>query len=249
MTGPNWKYLLIGGIVAAALTMGVSQADACWGCGWSYPVSYGYTTCYTPACTVSCGSCYSGGGGWYVGYRPGPIRRLLLGPYRWYYSGYSYGSSYCWDTCCTVGATVAPSAPSQPVPTEAQKPVLGEEPAGPAAPPILAPDEPGPAADPPADTAPSTFNTRGNSGLLTIYVPYDAKIKVNGLTTTSEGSRRQYASFGLKPGYGYKYEIRAAVTRDGQTVEDVRTVKLTAGDHKVVTFGFNPTPSEAVASR
>jgi uncharacterized protein (TIGR03000 family) len=84
---------------------------------------------------------------------------------------------------------------------------------------------------------------------VTIYVPYDAKIQVNGLTTRSEGSRRQYVSYGLRPGFSYKYEVRAEVTRDGKVVEEVRTVTLAAGDRKMVTFAFNAPPSQEVASR
>ena len=37
-----------------------------------------YSACYSP-CYDSCGL--------YLGWRPGPIRRLLFGPYRWYWGG------------------------------------------------------------------------------------------------------------------------------------------------------------------
>jgi len=262
MFGISWKPLVVGAVVAATLALGASQADACWRCGAYYPVSWGYTAYYTPSytscCTVSCDPC-SSGGGWYLGYRPGPIRRLLFGPYRWYYGGggYSYSwSSSCWDTCCTEGGTVAPSVAPRPTPTEAQKPSLPEEPGGAVVPPPTAPGEkepttetPGKAPEPPAGSAPSTSNARENSSLLTIYVPYDAKIEVNGLPTRSQGSRRQYVSYGLKPGFSYKYEVRAEVVREGKVIEDVRTVTLTAGGREMATFGFNPSPTEAVASR
>jgi uncharacterized protein (TIGR03000 family) len=265
MVGISWKPLVVGAVVAATLALGVSQADACWRCGAYYPVSWGYTAyytpCYTSCCTVSCDPCWSGGG-WYLGYRPGPIRRLLFGPYRWYYGGWDYSwSSSSFDTCCTGVGTVAPTVAPRPTPTEAQKPVLPEEPSGALVPPLTIPggtlpggtepavEPPGKAPEPPADTAPSTSNARENSGLLTIYVPYDAKIEVNGLPTRSEGSRRQYVSYGLRPGFSYKYEVRAEVVRDGKVVEDVRTVTLTAGDREMVTFGFNPSPAQEVASR
>ena len=45
----------------------------------------------------------------------------------------------------------------------------------------------------------------------------------------STGSRRQFVSFGLKPGFSYKYEIHAEVVSNGKLVEDNRTVTLTAG--------------------
>jgi len=280
MFGISWKPLVVGAVVAATLALGASQADACWRCGAYYPVSWGYTAyytpCYTSCCTVSCDPCWSGGG-WYVGYRPGPIRRLLFGPYRWYDGGWGYSyswSSSSWDTCCGEGGTVAPSVAPRPTPTEAQKPALPEGPSGVLIPPPTAPGEtapggkepavepPGKAPEPPAGSAPSTSNTRENSGLLTIYVPYDATIEVNGLPTRSQGSRRQYVSYGLKPGFTYKYVIRAEATVRVQEnpadpgsplvdrlVRDEREVVLTAGDRKMVTFGFNPSPAQAVASR
>jgi uncharacterized protein (TIGR03000 family) len=255
MFGLSWKPLLIGTVVATAVAVGAVQAEACWACGSYYPVSWGYSAyyspCYTSCCTLGCDPCYSTSCGWYVGYRPGPIRRLLLGPYRWYYGCWGGYSACCWDTCCTYAevGTMAPTLPAQPTPTEAQKPAVPQEPAQPTIPPPTLPSQPEPGVEPPKEGAPSTFNAPQTSGLLTIYVPYDAKITVNGLATRSQGSRRQYVSYGLKPGFSYKYEVRAEVVRDGQLVEDVRTVMLTAGAREMLTFGFNPAPSQEVASR
>jgi uncharacterized protein (TIGR03000 family) len=104
-------------------------------------------------------------------------------------------------------------------------------PADPATPPPPAPAEP---------AAPKTTGTSSaESGFLTIWVPYDAKVTVNGMETKSKGSRRQFVSFGLKPGFSYKYEVKAQVIRDGQVQEDTRTVILTAGEISAVAFGFN----------
>ena len=49
----------------------------------------------------------------------------------------------------------------------------------------------------------------GESGLLTVWVPYDAKVTINGLLTKSTGSKRHFVSYGLRPGYTYKYEVKA----------------------------------------
>lgn len=84
--------------------------------------------------------------------------------------------------------------------------------------------------------------------MLTVSVPYDAKVTVNGRLTKATGSRRQFISFGLQPGLSYKYVVKAEVVRDGQTVEDTRTVSLTAGQIESVAFGFNLTPPEQVAA-
>ncbi len=83
------------------------------------------------------------------------------------------------------------------------------------------------------------------SGVLTVWVPYDAKVTVNGLATKSTGSRRQFVSYGLKAGLSYKYVVKAQVVRDGKTVEDTQTAVLTAGQVTAVAFGFNTTEQVA----
>ena len=77
-----------------------------------------------------------------------------------------------------------------------------------------------------------------NSGLLTIYVPMDAKVYVNGKETTQKGSRRPFVSFGLEEGYEYDYVIKAVVTRKGESFEETRTVTLRAGENRGVGFPF-----------
>jgi uncharacterized protein (TIGR03000 family) len=128
-------------------------------------------------------------------------------------------------------------------PTPAKKPTI-ETPTAPT------PAEPAPGALPGPTPPPKTsqFSTE-NSGVLTVWVPYDAKVVVNGRLTKSTGSRRQFISYGLKPGLSYKYVVVASVVRDGQTIERTRTVNLTAGQVTAVAFGFNVTPSEQVASK
>lgn len=243
---PTWKCLLIGVVAAMVLSTAAPQADAqCWlysptAWGYSYTPYYsGYSSCC--ATTVSCYSpcCYDSCG-WTLGWRPGPIRRLFLGRYRWY----SNGGWGCYSTCNQCGLTdgcgctgdsVAPSAPT-PSPTPAKKPI-----ADPAIPDAAVPAVPAPA-EPSADAT-----SAAESGFLTIWVPHDAKVTVNGLETKSTGSRRQFVSFGLKPGLSYKYEVRAQVIRNGQMEEDARTVILTAGEISAVAFGFN-VPAHQMAS-
>jgi uncharacterized protein (TIGR03000 family) len=85
--------------------------------------------------------------------------------------------------------------------------------------------------------------------MLTIWVPFDAKVTINGLPTKSTGSRRQFISYDLKEGFSYKYEVKAEVVRDGKIVEDTKTVVLTAGANNSVAFGFNIAPSEGLAAQ
>jgi uncharacterized protein (TIGR03000 family) len=208
----------------------------------------GYTSYYTSysgsCCTVGCGSCCSSGCGWYLGYRPGPIRRLLFGPYRWYYG---CGSSCYLDTCCSSVVMIGSTSP-----TEAQKPAMPVEPAEPAGSlpgPLYGPE---PALEPPLNGSGSLLDSgaaEDTSGVLTIYVPEDAKVQINGYLTRSEGVRRQYISHGLKPGFSYKYEIRAEVLRRGETLTTTRTVVLKAGDVRAVALDFDASVVEGLASR
>ncbi|MGD0900700.1 MAG: TIGR03000 domain-containing protein [Thermoguttaceae bacterium] len=280
MIRSSWKVALLGILVVVAAGAFVSQAQAFHGgcctpaCGGCYSGCYGgcYSGCYGGSysgyyggCSLGCySSCY--GSSCYLGCRPGPIRRLVFGPYRWYCGygcGYGCGGGYCgsgWcDTCTTASSccggqiqydsapmsapTMMPPASS--VPTPAMKPAPA--PAAPAPAPAAAPATPAaPSAGP---AAPTTWlePTQETSGIVTIWVPAEAKVTINGLATRSTGSKRQYVSYGLKPGFSYKYEIKAEIVRDGQIVEEDRTVSITAGQRAAVAFGFNK-PAEAVAA-
>jgi uncharacterized protein (TIGR03000 family) len=265
MNRQSWKYFLIGAVMAVALSSTAPQADAHW---WSYyqPVAWGgygyggygygcgyggcYSACYTPSYS-SCNSCWDNGS-WYLGWRPGPIRRMFFGRYRWYYGNNCWGGYCATDVgCCTDGSVAAPATPAAPgTPTPAKKPVA--EPAMPtepaAVPEAPAPAEPAMPSDQVEPAMPKTSGTSAeDSGVLTVWVPYDAKVTVNGLETRSSGSRRQFVSFGLKPGFSYKYEVRAEVVRNGQVQEETRTITLTAGQVTAVAFGFN-TPAQQVAA-
>ena len=332
MFGRSWKFWLIGAVVAAALLTGTSEANAWWcGYGCYQPASCYtpcYTSCYTPCYTVSyTASCDPyGGGGWYAGVRPGPIRRLLFGPYRWYWSPY-YGTPIAYDVCCTqtgfsaatptptpAAATPTPATrtpveppvstylPVDPPDTPATEPATepadvlrdlpgifpgdtlpnatipdlnpvpgtGDEPA-----PIVPGTEPAPAFPPGPATIPETgtpmssIPTRENSGLLTVWVPYNAKVTINGMLTKSKGSQRRFVSFGLKPDLDYKYVIRAeaviSVVEEvpgfdenstgpkwhivDRLVVEENEVILTAGDRKAVAFGFNPDVAGGLVAR
>jgi uncharacterized protein (TIGR03000 family) len=95
----------------------------------------------------------------------------------------------------------------------------------------------------------TSLPTRKNSGLLTVWVPANAKVFINGKETTTDGSRRRYVSYGLQPGLNYKYEVRAELVRNGRLAEETKTVYLTAGASEGVAFGFNREPIETLAAQ
>jgi uncharacterized protein (TIGR03000 family) len=257
----SWKCLLIGAVVAITLSAVAPQADAQWA-GYYRPAAWG--CCYAPRYVAPCYSCYSPcyatvgcgsycDGGLYLGWRPGPVRRLLFGPYRWYWAGgYSYGCGYggcvTYDNCCSDAGTPTQQQPAL-APTPAKKPAM-PPPAAMPTDPAPAPALPGPGAPGPLPLLPKTSATSADTtGILTVWVPYDAKVTINGLETRSTGSRREFVSYGLKPGLSYKYVVHAQIARAGKLLEDTQTVTLTAGRIEAVAFGFNVQQTEQVASR
>jgi uncharacterized protein (TIGR03000 family) len=74
------------------------------------------------------------------------------------------------------------------------------------------------------------------STLLTVAVPDDARIYVNGKATTTPGNERQFVSRNLVPGYRYTYRIRAELERDGEVVTETKVVEVRAGEDAQVAF-------------
>jgi uncharacterized protein (TIGR03000 family) len=75
-----------------------------------------------------------------------------------------------------------------------------------------------------------------NGAMLTVSVPADARVLVNGVLTRSTGDVRRYVSRNLNPGFHYTYEVTAEATVDGRTVTQSRTVQLRAGDQAALAF-------------
>ena len=249
------RVLLIGAILAATFAFGLPTADACWGwgygaygCGWGSCYAPCYSSCYsTSYCDPCCGS-------WYLGVRPGPIRRCLFGPYRWYYTPDCCGISCC-SPCITTSCSPCVSTVSGCCDTvvDCCGAVDGcgcatPTPAIPAAPTKAVAPAPTPA--PGSVEQPTSFlePTAEDSGLLTVHVPYGAKVFINGKETTTKGSTRRYVSYGLQPGLVYKYDIHAELERDGKIYEQTKTVYLKAGSREAVAFGYNVSPVDSVAA-
>lgn len=248
----SWKYLLIVVLVMVACSVATPQANAwfgrCCGWGWGYGSPWalvgGYGCGY--GCYSGCSSCYTGCCGTYLAsdwYLAGSA--ACCRPRCGWGCGYGCGSycggcggcGYSYSPCCGEAPMTEPTG--GPAPTPAKKPIPE---------PGVVPTEPAPTPALPGPTPKSSMSSE-NSGVLTVWVPYDAKVTVNGIATKSTGSRRQFVSYGLQPGLSYKYVVKAEVVRDGQNVVDTRTVNLTAGDITAVAFGFNLVAPEQMASR
>jgi uncharacterized protein (TIGR03000 family) len=212
-----------------------------WGCG------YGWNSCYDP-CNTCCYTAVS-------------------------CCGYTTLSSPIVSSCGCGGVVVSPTVsaestisaaptkavtpaviPSTPATTTPTNPVIPsnpiEKPAAPGG--IGIPGATTPAAPggllPPTPT-PTGYNepTSKDSGYLTVWVPFEAKVTVNGMATKSTGSRRTFVSYGLRPGYTYKYEVKAEIVREGKVVAETQTISLTAGERGGLAFGFNTVSAEGLA--
>lgn len=237
------------------------------GCGYgcySYGCGYGCSSCYDPcpSCYTSvscCGGC--GGCGSSLGYWGSPVVSSCG-------CGGSVGVPVVEQGVMPAMPVVPPTAAPAAAPVETPKPSATPPspsltpnpaaPAGPAAtpanPPLGIPNANPPVLSPDNGTLPllpghtSIESGPGESGVLTVWVPYEAKVTINGMLTKSTGSKRHFVSYGLQPGYTYKYEVKAEVVREGKIVTERQTVSLTAGDRGGVAFGFNNPPENLAAA-
>lgn len=243
---------------AAALTLAAAQAQAGWGghrghgssggSGGSYG-SYGSSGGYYSYGSWGSSGGSSGGSWGYSGYGSS-------GGYHsygsWGSSGGSSGGS--WGGYTDHGdAHYAPAAPqdSMPAPPAPNAPARGADGAAPADGAVPGGATPPPA--PPGAAGPGGSSTQyrasDTNALLTVNVPTEAKVFINGTATSSRGDLRQYISRGLRNDARYNYEVRAEITRDGKTVSDVKTVQLGAGETANLAFNLaSVEPTQAQAS-
>ena len=86
-----------------------------------------------------------------------------------------------------------------------------------------------------------------SEGVISILVPENAQVSINGYVTKSSGRVRRYVSQNLKPGLVYPFNIQVNVVRDGRTLTDSRQVKLTGGALEAVVFNFDKASVEGIA--
>ncbi|MFW6168905.1 MAG: TIGR03000 domain-containing protein [Planctomycetota bacterium] len=207
------RTLLFVGVLGGMLMVG-REANAWWGwrCG--------------PAGYVS-GSCY-------VGYRPyywrGPgLLGRLFGGWRAYPCGYRTCYDPCWtccgvcgcyDCCCGVTETVVeyhvPSTPRRPAPSDSDSDSSnGDEGRG------------------------KTTSVQRDDAFLTVSVPADTRVLVNGVATRSTGDVRRYVSRDLSPGFDYTYEVQAEMMVEGEPVTQTKTIQLRAGQEADLAFDMD----------
>jgi uncharacterized protein (TIGR03000 family) len=86
-------------------------------------------------------------------------------------------------------------------------------------------------------TAPQT-TAPGNSVIMNVIVPPDARVYINGLATTSVGAERRFRSDNLRPG-SYPYQVRAEIERNGQKLVESKVVQMQTGEPTSLAFDFS----------
>src|SRR5262249_12889669 len=71
---------------------------------------------------------------------------------------------------------------------------------------------------------------------IIVSLPADARLLIDGNTTTSTSARRIFTSPSLQPGADYVYTLRAEMIRNGQTVVQTQQVTVRAGEESTVGF-------------
>lgn len=98
------------------------------------------------------------------------------------------------------------------------------------------------AAVPPASALPQGEDDAGTR--ITVRVPPDAEVWVDGQKMRQTGNARQFIVPPLEPDRDYHYAIRARWAEDGRVVERTREVTVRAGDRLAVSF-LSPSPRTA----
>jgi uncharacterized protein (TIGR03000 family) len=85
-------------------------------------------------------------------------------------------------------------------------------------------------------TAAPTAAPAASPAHLTVRIPADAEVRIDGEPTTSTGSVREYRSPPLQPGSVCTYEVQARWQENGRTVTQTHRVDVSAGSHATTIF-------------
>ncbi len=80
--------------------------------------------------------------------------------------------------------------------------------------------------------------------MLTVHVPADAEVYVNGARTMSRGSLRRYVSRNMLDGLDYTYNVRVVAQVDGRPVTESKQIRVRAGEMANLAFELRPAPAE-----
>jgi uncharacterized protein (TIGR03000 family) len=98
------------------------------------------------------------------------------------------------------------------------------------------PPLPGPSDD---DSAMRSQPKSNNAAILSVSLPTDAEVYINGKRTKTEGDVRNYVSRRLQSGQSQPCLVKAVIHRDGKRLVRTRTVALTAGEVSSLKLDFD----------
>src|SRR5262249_6402817 len=143
-----------------------------------------------------------------------------------YYPGYNpYYNGLYNPPNTQVNVTVAPTSPTPPADNGNGAPPLRPLPR------VQEYDGDGKPIPPPA--RPEAAEDRAR---ITVVVPADAEVWVDGTKTSQQGTDREFVSPPLKSGQRFRYDVMARWRDGGRTVEQTRTVRFESGDKLTVDF-------------
>lgn len=86
--------------------------------------------------------------------------------------------------------------------------------------------------------------------LLTVTVPAEAQLTINGKPTSSLGATRVFAAKGLQAGKKYDFVVKMQTSRNGQPISEEKKVSLAVGDRQQIALAGEPAqaPKAALAA-
>ena len=238
----GFKKMLAVGVAIFGLALCAMPASAGWGCrggccggcgGWYG----GYASCGYGCC--GCGYGW-GGGGWGWGGCSGGCYGCGYGWGGGGWGSYGYGlSSYCSSCGGTLvaysGGGCSSCGGGQSIAQPADMP---------STPPAVPPTPPG--MNPPNRT--SIESPDGGSIMLTVWVPSDAKVTINGATTKSTGGERHFVSYGVRPRLYLRVQDQGGDCSRRQDRSGRADGFAHARQQRVVAFHFSVPSSERLAA-
>jgi uncharacterized protein (TIGR03000 family) len=109
------------------------------------------------------------------------------------------------------------------------------------------PPTPGPTPANGSDEIASLILNANSTAVLSVNVPEEAKVYINGRLTRTEGDVRSYVSRGLKSGKKYDYRVKAVLSRNGKEIVRNQKVKLVPGLQKSISFDFDQPATTTIA--
>ena len=92
---------------------------------------------------------------------------------------------------------------------------------------------------PDADADSTEIRQTKSEAVLSLKLPKEAKVYINGKLTKTEGRLRQYVSRNLTEGKNYRYRVKAVLEKDGREIVRTQLISMSPGKDQLVKFKFD----------